>query len=148
MWGYFEPTSPTYTTEHDVFQVLLLAFLHLLSIPLYRPLTDWPSEGIPPCFSLSPLTMAECLSLSMSSFSPFTKLLYVPPVFFVQILYLSWFIRAGEHGIFLLQWKSSGQTDSDSIILNSITIFKKMLYCKFCMKWYILHMLQILLSTD
>lgn len=91
--------------------------------PLYWPLIPRPCEGIPSCFfPCSPIT-DECLPFPLALSHPlpsfFTSLQF--SLFKFCIYPNVW--RAVEHGIFLLQWKSCGQTNSESMILNSIIIF-------------------------
>lgn len=97
----------------------------LTPTPLYWSLTAWPREGIPSCFSpCSPIT-DERLSFPLAPSLPLSSFFTSPQFSLFKLCIYPHVWRAVEHGIFLLQWKSCGQTNLDSMILNSIIVFQK-----------------------
>lgn len=134
MCGYFEPQSTTCKIKHDTLQASLLAFLHLLSMTPTDSTDTYSTLLIPYCLApwrntillLSMLSHHRWMlvfplapSLPLSSF--FTS----PQFSLFKLCIYPHVWRAVEHGIFLLQWKSCGQTNLDSRILNSIIVFQK-----------------------
>lgn len=102
---------------------MLLAFLHFLGTPRYRSLSGlaWPRNTIllPTC------SHSFTICLAMRPFCPFVLSFPLSLVLVARILHLAQFLKSWMAWDILPARKTSGQTDSDSVIVSSITKFKR-----------------------